>query len=631
MNSNQYADPAVLLESLQRWGAELRERGLSETDKIDQLETILAQSRGERLDVPADPLLVVMLCGPTAVGKSTLINTLAGEEISRPGLGAETKAAVLYVHEHDDVSRLFEYGEVLGQLARQPHTVVRHRRDELLHKVIIDTPDIDSVMRQHREQTAALVHTADIVLFIVSPEKYKTLDAMQWVARQRSRRALAFVLNKWDREGIGLQYDRRAEVEKDYRHVLAESGFPTPVLFKVSSLLDLSSQEGGASSANSEMQLGALKAWLENGLTRSMSGRIQNRRRRAAWGRIAAAVAMVAPAAIGEERWVNTASKTLAGSLHEGRALARADVATLAANYIDRTVWPSTPGLFGIYAKFLTWCASLRSGFKGFKAGIAALQLPDGILSRQDAERQTPQFGEASFGHTTAELFSEVTERLLFDVETRRLPLQPVHAGWKDLGVVLASQLSLLPIHVEGELLSDVTKSSVRRFLGMACLGVIEILLGIVLLLTFWRMGVGFLFGEYLSGPVQMFNAFSLTITLLFAGHIIANLFFPSLRRRFTKELARRTELTVAAVWQKAQSLLKEHVDAVDRLTQRGSELLQRIDHHIQSLASLAGDEPELQRLFGDEAEPLREPTSLSSRYDAQTLTSERKKIPKFD
>src|SRR5215831_17229416 len=236
MASTPPADPAGLLARLEHWSAELRARGLGDEVGLDRLEATLAQARGERLDAPADPLLVVMLCGPTAVGKSSLLNALAGADISCPGLGAMTSAAVLYVHEQDDSARLFEYGEAVGQWARQPHTVVRHRRDALLHKVLVDTPDIDSGLRQHRELTAALVQAADVVLFVTTPEKYKTMQAAQWVAQQRRQRAMAFVLNKWDRDGIGLQYDCREVVEHDFHRLLAESGFESPVLFKVSSL-----------------------------------------------------------------------------------------------------------------------------------------------------------------------------------------------------------------------------------------------------------------------------------------------------------------------------------------------------------------------------------------------------------
>lgn len=629
MESTPHLDPTSLMESLQHWLAELRERGLSNEASLDQLQTILTQAQGERLDAPTDPLLVVMLCGPTAVGKSSLINALAGEEISRPGLGAMTRAAVLYVHEQDDPSRLFEYGEAIGQLARQPHTIIRHQRDELLHKVLIDTPDIDSVMRQHRELTASLVHAADLVLFIVSPEKYKTLDAMRWVAQQRARRAMAFVLNKWDREGIGLQYDRREEVVNDYQQVLAKGGFQAPVLFKVSSLIDARSEQAkNGTTEKGEEQLEELKAWLEAGLDRSASKMIQNRRRRAAWGRIAAALAVVVPSSIKGERWVSTAAKTISDSLREGRALARAAVATVVTDFIDRTMWPSTPGLFGIYTRFLTWCGSIRSGLRIGGSGMSIRKLISVQSAHQETEPGASQSEDLVFGHAVAELFQEVTGKLLLDVETRGLPLQPVRSGWKDIGTRLSTQLSLLPVHVEGDLLAEVSKRSVRRFVGMTCLSVIEIALGIILLLTFWRMGKGFLLGEYLSGPIQMFNAASLIVSLLFVGHIIANLFFPSLRNRFAKELGRRTELTAETAWQTAQSVLQEHVDAVDRLARQGGELLQSIDHSIQSLAYPLEDDRELQRLFGADTAPTG---TASASPDVSVPDSDQGDIPKFE
>ena len=629
MESTLRVDPASLMERIQRWLAELREHDLGDNARLDQLQTTLTHAQGERLDAPTDPLLVVMLCGPTAVGKSSLINALAGEEISRPGLGAMTKAAVLYVHEQDDPSRLFEYGEAVGQLARQPHAIIRHQRDELLHKVLIDTPDIDSVMRQHRELTSALVHVADIVLFVVSPEKYKTLDAMRWVAQQRARRAMAFVLNKWDREGIGLQYDRREAVVKDYQRVLAESGFQSPMLFTVSSLVDSQSQQSGnATVERKEEQLEELKAWLETGLDRSASKMIQDRRRRAAWGRIAAAIAVVVPASIKGERWVSTAAKTIADSLHEGRVLARSSVAAVAVDFIDRTMWPSTPGLFGIYAKFLTWCASMRSGLRIGGTATPVWKLMSVMSSRQETEPGISQSEDIVFGHAITSLFHEVTGKLLLDVETRGLPLQPVRSGWKDTGARLTTQLSVLPVHVEGDLLAHVSKRSARRLMGVACLSVIEIALGIVFFLTFWRMGKGFLLGEYLSGPVQMFNAASLIVSLFFAGHVIANIFFPSLRNRFARELGRRTELTVEATWQKAQDVLQEHVDAVDRLVQQGSELLQDIDHNIQLLTQPLGNDRELQRLFGDGAMLTR---TASPPPDALAPISDQGKIPKFE
>src|ERR1700681_3387388 len=87
------------LDELNAWLAELHERALRSDGDLEHVRTAIAESRGEGLDSPSEPMLVVMLCGPTAVGKSTLINTLAGRDISLTGLGATTSAAVIYVHE----------------------------------------------------------------------------------------------------------------------------------------------------------------------------------------------------------------------------------------------------------------------------------------------------------------------------------------------------------------------------------------------------------------------------------------------------------------------------------------------------------------------------------------------------
>jgi len=598
-------DLASQLERLERWSAELRARGLSDEANHTHLQTILAQARGERLDVPSDPLLVVMLCGPTAVGKSSLINAIANAEISCPGLGAATDAAVLYVHEQDDVARLFEYGEAVGQLARQPHTVIRHRRDTLLHKVLVDTPDIDSVIRQHRALTAALVHTADVVLFVTTPEKYKTLEAAQWIAQQRRQRAMAFVLNKWDREGIGLQYDHREVVRRDFQHVLAASGFAAPLVFTVSSLYGSPGQQVGAAGAeHEENQLPALQAWLETGLDQSMSAAIQDRRRRAAWGRVAAAVAAVIPAPIADAPWIATATQTLGASRAEARQLIPAAVAAVAADYTDYAVWPVTPGLFGTYARFLTWCGSMRLTLSAWGRGrsvarpvsLAASDMAGAVPTVRASQREGGLFGEA-----VATLLDDVTERLLRDVGTHHLPLQPVRAEWADAAALLARQLAALPVHVEGELLAAAAKPSLRRFTGLASLAIVEILLCGVLALVLWRVGTGFFLGEYAGAPLLL-SAMTVVATLLLAGHMLANLFFPALRERFRVALARRADIVIDTAWDHVQNVLRDHVESIGQLAQQGRESLYAIDRIMQSLVRSAEDECEVQHLFGDNA-----------------------------
>ncbi|MGD0109789.1 MAG: GTPase, partial [Rhodopila sp.] len=279
------ADPSDILTKAGLWAAALRDRGQVDDAAEAHLREMLVSSVGERLDHQEDPPLVVMLCGPTAVGKSSLINALAGADISHPGLGATTRAAVMYVHEQDDPARLFAYSQALVGAEQSGTALVRHRRDELLHKVLVDTPDIDSARLQHKELTTRLVHGADLVLFVTSPEKYKVMRSARWILEQRQQRAMAFLLNKWDREALGLQHDRRREVESDFRAVLACEGFSDALIFKVSALAEPGGDRGLRAIEN---ELPALRAWLETGISQSTAVMIRQRRLRAAWGRLAA-------------------------------------------------------------------------------------------------------------------------------------------------------------------------------------------------------------------------------------------------------------------------------------------------------------------------------------------------------
>jgi hypothetical protein len=184
-----------------------------------------------------------------------------------------------------------------------------------------------------------------------------------------------------------------------------------------------------------------------------------------------------------------------------------------------------------------------------------------------------------------------------------------------------------MPAHVEGDLLAEAVKPSVRRFAGVVTLTIVEVLLSVELVLLFWRVGKSFVLGEYVSGPMLL-NAAALIAALILTGHMVANLFFPSLRDRFRREFARRSEATVDAAWQRAEFVLRDHVDSADRLAQQGRGLLQTIGEIVQSLARPAEDDRELQRLFGDEAAPAAAPCLPT---EAPAPMPERRRVPKFD
>jgi len=131
-----------------------------------------------------------------------------------------------------------------------------------------------------------------------------------------------------------------------------------------------------------------------------------------------------------------------------------------------------------------------------------------------------------------------------------------------------------------------------------------------VLALVLWRVGTGFLRGEYANASMLL-SAMTLVVALLLIGHMAARLCFPALRQRFRAALARRVDAAVEMAWQQAHEVLRDHVAAVDRLAQEGHALLRALDHIMHSLARPAQANREVQRLFGDPGVPAAAPPQL--------------------
>lgn len=238
------------------------------TDLVRQLDDYVLP-RLRHLDAP----ILCVVGGSTGAGKSTLVNSLVGEEVSATGvLRPTTRSCVLVHHPADEawftdtrilpgLSRVTSGGEA-GRAEAHASSVRLVASPALPEGLaLLDAPDIDSVVRANRDLSRQLLSAADLWLFVTTAARYA--DAVPWdLLRQAAERgtSVAIVLDRVPPETV-------PQIREDLSRMLREEGLGQAPVFTVpESALD----DGRLPADSTERVLGWLHSLAGDARARSV-------------------------------------------------------------------------------------------------------------------------------------------------------------------------------------------------------------------------------------------------------------------------------------------------------------------------------------------------------------------------
>ncbi|MGH8925959.1 MAG: GTPase [Acidimicrobiia bacterium] len=212
------------LEALASGTEAARELGL-DTSSAERTAELVRRRSGF-----AGATYVIALAGGTGVGKSSLLNALAGSNISTVRTTRPTTSRPLaWVEENDrnDVKPLLDWIGV--------EDVISHLSHALTDVAILDLPDVDSVKVSNRATVDALLPRIDALYWVVDSEKYDD-ERLHGYLRQLSAHGerMVFLFNKAER----LRDDEQRLLHEDFARRLSADGIAQP------SIRMLSAQSG---------------------------------------------------------------------------------------------------------------------------------------------------------------------------------------------------------------------------------------------------------------------------------------------------------------------------------------------------------------------------------------------------
>jgi GTPase Era involved in 16S rRNA processing len=236
--------PVQLLESQLNRIRDLLDQGSFFSVTAEERQSLRGevQSLATKVAAIEDGFLTIGLLGGTGVGKSTLMNALAGSRIaSTSHRRPHTDEVLIYRHVAANPLPALDLGDI-------PWQEITHESHAIRQILLCDLPDFDSLMGEHRRHVQHFLEHLDVLVWVTSPEKYADGRFYEFLETvPKAKQNFYFLLNKadllFDGETLETGYEQMASVGRSFQEHVKASGIVEPLFFALAAEKVLASDQ----------------------------------------------------------------------------------------------------------------------------------------------------------------------------------------------------------------------------------------------------------------------------------------------------------------------------------------------------------------------------------------------------